>query len=155
MNEDQIIDLGQQQHELFVTDEAREGLKTAASWSMGLAILGFVGVGFMVLAGVAMLVMSSFLGKASTDMPFPFWIISLFYLLIAALYFFPLLFLFRFGSKMKNALLHNDNHSLTESCANLGKHYKYLGIMVIILIGLYLVAIFAAIAFGASMGSMF
>lgn len=149
MNEDQIIDMGQQQGELHLNSQAREGLKVAASWSMGLAILGFIGVGFMVLAGIAMLGASSFIGDSLTGaFPFPFWILSLFYLVIAALYFFPLLYLYQFSSRMKRALLYNEQQALTESCVNLGKHYKFLGIMMIALMVLYFIMIIAMMAFG-------
>lgn len=141
--------MGQQQGELHLNSQAREGLKTAANWSMGLAILGFIGVGFMVLAGLAMLGASSFMGDSmSGAFPFPFWILSLFYLVVAGLYFFPLLYLYQFSSKMKRALLFNEQQSLTESCVNLGKHYKYLGIMMIALMVLYVFLIIGMMAFG-------
>ncbi len=155
MDENQILD---EHHEfqLFITEEARAGLKTAASWSYFLAILGFVGIGFMALAGIAMIVMSGFMSdmmqQADSPFPFPFWMFSFFYLVLAGLYFFPVLYLFKFANLMKAALRDTDNRNLTESIINLGRHYKFLGIMVIVLIGLYVVMIFAFVGMAVTMG---
>lgn len=150
MNEDQIIDMGQQPGELNVTSQAKDGLKTAATWSMGIAIMGFIGMGIMVLAGFAMLGMSVFMGDSipTGNFPFPFWIFSIFYLAIAALYFFPLLYLYQFSSKMKRALYYDEQQTFTDSCVSLGKHYKFLGIMIIALFGLYFILIIGMMAFG-------
>lgn len=152
MNEEQIIDAGEQHGDLYLTNFAQQGLKTAASWSFGLSILGFVGIGFMVLGGIAMLAMSSFFSKEMTGgVNFPFWAISLLYIVLAGLYFFPVYYLFQFSSRMKRALENKDMQSLTASCINLGKHYKFLGIMVIALIGLYIILIFVMMGFGMFM----
>lgn len=154
MNEEQIIDAGQEHSELYLSSLAQQGLKTAASWSFGLSILGFIGIGFMVIGGVAMLAMSSFFPKEMTGgVDFPFWTISLLYLVLAGLYFFPVYYLFQFSNRMKRALQNNDVQSLTESCVTLGKHYKFLGIMVIGLIGLYIILIFVMMAYGMSMAN--
>lgn len=154
MNEEQIIDAGQQRSDLYLTSFAQQGLKNAANWGFGLSILGFIGIGFMVIGGIAMLAMSSLFSKEMTGgVNFPFWTISLLYLVLAGFYFFPVYYLFQFSSRMKRALQGNDVESLTESCINLGKHYKCLGIMVIALIGLYIILIFVMMGFGMFMAN--
>jgi lipid-A-disaccharide synthase-like uncharacterized protein len=150
MNEDQFVDMDQPQ-ELSLTQQALASLKTAANWSMFMAIIGFIGIGFMVIAGIVTLGASSVLeGSTQGSFPFPFWILSLLYWVIAILYFFPQLYLFRFSSKMKQALQFNETPTLTESFYNLGKHYKYLGIMTILIIAMYFIFFISMFIFGIS-----
>ncbi len=157
MDENQILD-DQHGYQLFITNEAKASLKTAATWSFFLSILGFIGVGFMVLAGFAMMAMSGAMSsmlKESGGFPFPVWILSVFYFAIAALYFFPVLYLFRFADKMKAALASESTPKLTEAFINLGRHYKILGIMVIAFFALYIIAIIAFFSVAGSLGGGF
>jgi hypothetical protein len=153
MYENQILD-DQHSNQLFITQAAKASLKTAASWSFFLAILGFIGVGFLVLAGLMMGAMSGALSgmlAESGAFPFPVWILSFFYFAMAALYFFPMLYLFKFASNMKSALASDSTPRLTEAFVNLGRHYKILGIMIIAFFALY---ILGALAFLTMAGSM-
>ncbi len=100
-----------------------------------------------------MLVASSFFlgNELANNLPFPVWIFSLLYLGLAAMYFFPVLYLFQFSNRMKSALLFNEVQALTDSCTNLGKHYRFMGIMLIVVISLYFVMaiLMAAVGFSA------
>jgi hypothetical protein len=150
MNEDQIIDMGQDQSGLVVDQAARTGLKDASTWGMVISIFGFIMVGFILLGGVIMIGMSAFMSQA--DSPFPVWVLTLVYFGIAALYFFPILYLYRFSNKLKRALTYNDAQSLTDSCVNLGKHYKFMGILLICLLALYLIMMLAGLSMAKYMG---
>jgi hypothetical protein len=63
------------------------------------------------------------------------------YVLIALLWFFPLLSLFRFSAKMKTALAGNDQQALNISFQNLKACLRYVGIVTIIILALYALAI--------------
>ena len=147
MEEHQILD-EQTDDWLYITKEAKIGLKTAAQWAYFFAILGFIGIGFMVLAGISMGAVFSMMGNEKLGAVYPFsaWLISALYLILAAFYFFPVLYLFRFADKMKAAFRSSDVRVLTDSFINLGRHYKFLGIMVIALFGLYFVIIIVLIS---------
>ena len=75
--------------ELHLNQTALDYLRESAKWSMFLAILGFVGVGFLALMAIIMTSVMS----AMPDTPGPFGavkgIISIFYLVIALVYLFP------------------------------------------------------------------
>ena len=47
------------------------------------------------------------------------------YLLMALLYFFPVMYLFKFSTKLKEALESNNSQVLSESFTNLKSHYKF------------------------------
>ncbi|MCC6725111.1 MAG: hypothetical protein IT258_11420 [Saprospiraceae bacterium] len=141
--------MGHQEGGLYLTNEAREGLKMAANWSLFLAILGFLFVGLLLLGGIGMLLVGAVAGSGvSEKLPFPMWIFTLAYLGFAALYFFPVWYLYQFASRTKQALLRNDVQALTNACANIGKHYKFMGILTIVMIVLYFVLFFAMAGMG-------
>jgi hypothetical protein len=72
------------------------------------------------------------------------------YLAIAVLYFFPSLFLFQFGSKMKIALNNNDQPALNLSFTKLKAYFRFWGVLTIILISFYAFALIAVIVAGAA-----
>ena len=73
------------------------------------------------------------------------------YLLMALLYFFPSLYLFRFSEKSNKALYKKDSDELEAAMGNLKSTFKFYGVSAIVFISLYLLFfIFAGV--GAGMG---
>ncbi|MBB6609768.1 hypothetical protein H7F15_01845 [Pontibacter sp. Tf4] len=131
-------------------------LRNTAKWGKFLAIVGFVGVGFMVLAGIfAGTMLGAAMSQAGGD---GFGsagggFFTVFYLIFAALYFFPVLYLYKFSDKMKAALDSKDEDLITESFKNLKSLFKFMGILTIVILGFYgLAIIFMSI--GAGLGAM-
>ena len=136
--------------ELHLNQTALDYLRESAKWSMFLAILGFVGVGFLALMAIIMTSVMS----AMPDTPGPFGavkgIISIFYLVIALVYLFPVYYLYRYASNAKKAIYAKDSALLTDAFGALKSHHKFLGIAAIIIISLYiLAAIVMVIGFSA------
>lgn len=136
--------------ELHLNQTALDYLRESAKWSMFLAILGFVGVGFLALMAIIMTSVMS----AMPDTPGPFGavkgIISIFYLVIALIYLFPVYYLYRYASNAKKAIYSKDSALLTDAFGALKSHHKFLGIAAIIIISLYiLAAIVMVIGFSA------
>jgi hypothetical protein len=77
--------------------------------------------------------------------------ITLVYVLIGLLYFFPCLYLFNFSSKMQIALRNNDQELLNQSFKNLKSCFKFIGILTIIVISIYLLVIIVSIAAGSAL----
>jgi uncharacterized membrane-anchored protein len=132
--------------ELQVTEAATEYLRESAKWCLILSILGFVGLGFMVLAAFFVMV-----AGAAT----PFGAggavgIGFLYLVMALLYFFPIYYLYKYATQMKAALNESDNSGLTSAFENLKSHHKFLAITAIVVISLYILIILGAVVFGLS-----
>jgi len=72
------------------------------------------------------------------------------YTIVAVLCFFPYLFLFQFASKMKSALLSNDQDTLNSSFQNLKKTFRYVGVLTIIGLSFFVVFILMTIALGSN-----
>ena len=67
------------------------------------------------------------------------------------LYFFPCLYLYNFSSKMQTAIRHNDQISLNKSFQSLKSLLKFWGILTIIMLCIWVLAII----FGVALGTMF
>lgn len=131
--------------ELKLTSAAKRFLSETASWARFIAILGFVGIAIMVVFALFAGTIFNNLPQAQT-MPFDFgYVMSGVYLLIAILYIFPVLYLYQFSAKMKNALQSKDDEILAIAFEKLKSHYKFIGVFSIIMISLYILGIIAAI----------
>ena len=131
-------------------DELSSGyLKETAKWAKFLAILGFIGCGLLVLGGIALVftMSAASMGGAAFGGMYSS-AFSLVYLALAALYFFPCFYLYRFASTMQQALQAGEAIQLQTSFRNLKSCFRFIGILTIILIAVYLLAIFGVVAFG-------
>lgn len=130
-----------------------------ARWARFLAIVGFIFLGLMVVAGIWLsTVMASDFGRLdneygrNTSGMFAYMGagIIVFYVIAAVIMFFPLLFLMRFANKVRTALAANDQEILNTSFQNLKAYFRYLGIITIIVLVFYGIAILFSILSAAA-----
>ncbi|HRW63514.1 MAG TPA: hypothetical protein P5132_08505 [Bacteroidales bacterium] len=140
-----------EQKELFLSKSNLIDLTEIRKWTMFFTVLGFIAIGFMVLGALAM-GMIGIMGGTFGGMREASFLggISLLYLVIALLYFFPVLYLLKFSTHMKNAIEKISQNDLSVAFTNLKSHYKFVGIFTIVLIGIYILVIFGVILFGLS-----
>lgn len=126
--------------ELQLNQTARDFLKETAKWAYFLSILGFIGIGLMVLlavfAGTIFASMGTMSGLGAMGGSFGT-MMGVFYFLIAALYFFPVYYLNKFSTNAKRAFRENDTEALTTSLGYLKSHYKFVGILMLSILVLY------------------
>jgi hypothetical protein len=67
---------------------------------------------------------------------------------MAAVYFFPMLFLFRFSRHTANAVSTLDKNEMHKAFRNLKSYFVYIGVLIIILLSFYFIALIFA---GASL----
>lgn len=135
----------QNEENLIIDWRSKEFLKETAKWSKFLAILGFIGIGLMVLFSLVMLFAPSSV-MSNGDFPFGGKIfMMLFYLAFSALYYFPVFYLYQFSENTKKAIENNDNKAIRDAFEFLKSHYKFIGILTIILLSLYAIIIFIAL----------
>lgn len=126
---------------LSVDPVTKSHLYDAAKWARFLAIVGFIGLVLMIVAGVFASVtlgryedmysgelgarnrgMGGLMGATTAAV----------YIVVAIFWFFPLLFLIRFANNMQHALASNEQDRLNKSFQNLKVCFRYLGIITII-----------------------
>lgn len=125
-------------------------LLEAAKWANLIAILGFIGIGLMVIISFFTGALFSFFPmNHGTPIPSAMGgVITVMYLALSIVYFFPVYYLYCFASKTKQAIRNSDNLAIQKAFSYLKSHYKFLGILSIIMIGMYFLGgLFAAIGF--------
>jgi hypothetical protein len=127
---------------LKLTDNSLIFMTEIVKWAKFLAICSFVGLGMMVLAGVAMIILQ-FERQANGLSTV---IMGLFYILMAVIYFFPAVYLYRFATASADAIEKLNEDTLEEGLENLKSLFRFTGILTIIMFSLYAVGIIAVIA---------
>jgi hypothetical protein len=128
---------------LHIDASSRLFLQQTTTWAKFLAIFGFVMCGLIVIAAFFMgSIISSYMSMGVGDDSLPSMgmfggFITVFYLALAVLLFFPNLYLLNFANKMQVALGSDDQPTLTQSFKFLRAYYRYIGIMLIVLICFY------------------
>ncbi|MFW5663399.1 MAG: hypothetical protein ACOCYD_00015 [bacterium] len=111
-------------------------LNETRKWTMFLSVLGLVFIGLMIVA----VVIGLFFMGAASDLPFNTGYLSLIPMLVVmAIYFFPIYFLLRFSILTKKAIVESNSRLLTKALSYLKMHYQFMGILAIIVLGIYLV----------------
>jgi len=137
-----------EERKIEIGAEALNHLNSAWKWTMFLSILGFIFLGLLIIAGV---VTSTFLTAFKTqeaNLGIPESLMIIILIVIAAIYFFPVFFLFRFSRNTRDAIQTLDKKKLEKAFRNLRIYFTYIGIMVIVILSIYFVTLLAA---GASM----
>ncbi len=129
---------------LTIDPVIKSHLAETARWSKFLSIIGFICCALMVLGGIVLV--SSFgalqrtygMNETGVSLSALGPGIAVLYICIAILYFFPCLFLLRFSNKMKSALTTENQAELAISFQNLKILFRYVGILTIIVLSLYI-----------------
>ena len=146
---------------LNVDPVTKAHLSETAKWARFLAIVGMVFLGLVALGSAFVLIAGSMNGfqNSNGELSYPSGIFSffgvgaaLFYLLLLLVWFFPLLYLLRFANKMRTALAGNDQQALNTSFQNLKACLRFVGIITLIILAFYAIAIIFGVI-GAAMFS--
>ena len=139
---------------MTVTESMKSELLCAAKWAKFLCIVGCVGVAIMLIASLGMIVIGGLLTKVFPNMPFgP--ALGFLYLIIAALYIYPLMKGFQFANATKAACLYNDQYQLTRGVTGLKDLIKFTGILTIVVLSIYaIILIFGVLFAGIAAASM-
>ena len=149
MENENIIDTGSYNNsQLTVSPLASGYLNETGKWGKFLAIVGFCFVGLIVMLGLFAGTIFSSMGEA---LPFPGFLMGLIYVAIGLLYFFPVYYLFKFSNQVRTALISKNSQQLDSAFENLKSHYKFIGILMIITLSMYVLFGGGALLAGAFM----
>jgi hypothetical protein len=133
----------------FINGEIRSYLAESAKWGKFLAIMGYIGIGLLILLALGMMVM----GSASSLFPgmgMNMGAFGLIYVALAAFYFFPVYYLHQFSLKIKQGLTSQDSQSITIGFRNLKSLFKFMGIFTIVILSIYALVIVIAVVAGVA-----
>jgi len=129
-----------------ITREERSLLLKIAHWANFLSILGFIFLGLsallILLSGVLITMTNNYM---EINNGFPYspgvfsWSHALIYLIIIAVSFFPMYFLYKFSTHVKRSFARNDGNLFTKSLNYLKDHYTYIGTVTIVILVLLMI----------------
>lgn len=129
---------------IHIDNITQKYLKTAARWAKFLALLGFVFVGLMILAGIFVGIIYNITESdlmMDQKMPVPSYIISLFYLLGAMIFLIPNLFMNSFANKTVKAIEKKDADILSKSFRSLKNWFLFYFLSIVVLILVYVIVV--------------
>lgn len=119
-----------------------ESMRGSRGWIMFIAILTVIGAGFLVLGGLGVMVAADKMGLPS--------FFGVVYVFMAAVYVLPAVFMLRFAGAIKQLTETRSMDSLDQACARSRDFWRLIGIMTLVVMGLYFVGIFAVVALGVA-----
>jgi Mg2+ and Co2+ transporter CorA len=124
---------------LSIDPVTKAHLYETAKWAKFLAVVGLIFLVLMIVAGVfGSAMLFSTMGGLDNEYggtgmaTYGSGIFATYMIVVAVIYFFPLLFTLRFANKMRAALNGNDQQALNTSFQNLKACFRYIGIITII-----------------------
>ena len=122
---------------IVLLQDAQAYLVTAGRWARFLGILGYITAGLLMLAalfvGTIVTALSGFSPIRQTTMA-PIGLMSFYYILIAAFYFFVSLYLYQFGTRVKNGVAFNNSTKVTSGLEKLKSMLKLIGVVAVVML---------------------
>lgn len=126
-----------QQHKKLQFDEAGIiELREMRKWTYILSVCGFIFIGFVLISGGAyfVLIMMNYNAAEIASLQ----VAPLF--LLGAVFFLPVYYLFKFSVYSRRALTDVDNKDLNISLRYLKLHYRFMGILLVLVFAFYMLA---------------
>lgn len=125
---------------LILDENAIEHLRIARKWSNFLSILAIVIIGIMLLAMVGILIMAS---RFPQDELVRFTALAqmLPLAVMMVIYGIPIYYLYQFGKHSRIAINNYDSEAISLAFKYLKLHYRFMGILVIVVLVCYIVVI--------------
>ncbi|MEX6687038.1 DUF5362 family protein [Danxiaibacter flavus] len=131
--------------ELQIDTLTTSHLVSTAKWAKFISIVGFVMSALIVLVAFFAGSLLSVFSPAGSAGYMSGSFLTVVYLIFALLFFLPNLFLFNYAGKMQQALNGNDQNALNNSFAQLKSYFRFIGIIMIVVISIYALVFLLAI----------
>jgi amino acid transporter len=138
-----------EERKIEIGQDTLKNLNTTRKWTLFLSILGFIAIGVLLVLGLFTGVFLSVFNTVDPDPRFPEWLTLIIIVLLALVFYFPVVNLFRFSKNTSEAVKTFNKQKLDKAFKNLKAYYVYTGILIIVALIIYLIVI---IVTGASMG---
>ncbi|WP_256007534.1 MULTISPECIES: DUF5362 family protein [Pedobacter] len=136
---------------LMISEDIRSYLYETAKWAKFLSIIGFVITVFIVLLafspGAFLASMNSVAGESNPYAAMGASGLTVMFMIIALIYFYPSFMLFKYANAAKQAVLFGDQPKLEVAMATMKSFFKFWGILTIVVLAFYLIAFISALAF--------
>jgi hypothetical protein len=137
-----------------LTLEAQGYLVEAGKWAYFLSIIGFIICGLFLLAAIFAGSLFTRVAQMQPEnttaalMAGAGGFVTFFYILIDVIYFFFSLYLYQFGSKIKQGIKFSDSDYVSRALGKLKSFFKLWGIITIVVVTIYVLIFFIVIVVG-------
>lgn len=135
---------GQGENSFISNTEITNYLIESSKWGKFLAIVGFIGIGLLILIAIFMMIGFSTLNNLS-GVEFPMGAFGFIYIVLAAIYYLPVNYLYKYSVQMKQGLNSNDITTITSGFRNLKSLFKFMAIITIVILSIYGLILLVAI----------
>jgi hypothetical protein len=135
---------------LTLNNEAIQSLKETRKWTTFFGILGILMIAILLVTSLIMAFVLPLLNE-NAGTPINPVLFSAIYLVMGGIYILPVIYLMRFGSLIRKAFLESSDQLVGLALKNLALHFRTVGIITIVMIGLYILFIIAMVIFGMGM----
>lgn len=127
------------EHEKSLMTQACNYLYSISKWMKFFFVLMIISIVFLAVCGIMFIVTSTFFNAIDSEadaMTFPLWIAGVIYIIMAAVYVVPTIYLKRIYTAADQAMNGNDNEAMVEFLKNNKSLWKFFGILTIVMFGL-------------------
>ncbi|MEP5611431.1 MAG: hypothetical protein ABJP45_04245 [Cyclobacteriaceae bacterium] len=132
-----------EENNLIITSQDNASFLETAKWGKFLAIVGFVFSGIMIIVGFVTMAIPM------PGIPFSSVFTGLLYIALTSLYIVPSVLLYRYSVRVKTAVLGGDQTLFSNALTNLRRLFVYYGILTVIILIIYMLAILIAVVAGS------
>lgn len=132
------------ERKIEISPEILNNLNSTRKWTTFLSILGFIFLGLLIVAGLTTSLFLTTFRTQEANLGIPESVVIIVLIVIGAIYFLPVFFLFRFSRNTRDGIQNLDRHKLEKGFNNLRLYFTYTGIMVIVVLTIYVVGLVAA-----------
>jgi hypothetical protein len=143
-NESSIFDLS-------IDNEGSASLAETAKWAKVVAIFGLIVGVLIVLAGFFLSLAGAVVGSVFAALGAIGPYMGIFYIAFGAIMIYPNWKLLKFGSSMSPGLRKSDQLMVNDALKNLKSYFKILGIFMLVMVGIYVLAIVVVMSAGSFM----
>jgi hypothetical protein len=123
---------------LEIDEKTLKYLNTTRKWAMFLAIIGFIVLGLIVVIGLIAGTFLTVFNLSEKGLGVPESLMFIPILLLVMIYFFPVLFLFRFSKQTGHAIHNLDKEELNKAIRSLKSYFAYIGALIIVVLLCYI-----------------
>jgi cellulose synthase/poly-beta-1,6-N-acetylglucosamine synthase-like glycosyltransferase len=127
-----------------IEEDTLKNLNVIRKWAMFFSILGYIFLGLVIIIGIIAGTFLSAFKTGGTNPGVPESVIIIMFFVLAAVYFFPVHFLFRFSKHTARAVHTLDKNELYKAFRSLKSYCVYLGVLLILGLALYVVTLIVA-----------
>ncbi len=135
---------------LTIDEQMQYYIMNTTKWAKFLAVVGFIISGFIAIMAFFIGTLMSTFSAMGGGMPVmgSSVFLTVFYLVLAVLYFIPCLFLYRFARRTRQALEAAERDQLLSGFDHLNRFFKFVGILTLIYLIIIALGVVAAIIGG-------